>query len=147
MVHVGRISLAELTDFITEARKYGGCGLLAIQSPSQLEAIYGKEITRTIIGNVGSRIAFAEYDPEIAQLISRSFGEKAVKELQEAMSYGVHEMRDGVNLSFQNKASPCVSPSVIQSLNPHEAFVKFPRKYPIGKIKLELFKKWFFLNG
>jgi len=130
--------LNDLEAFITEARKYGGCGILAIQSPSQLEAIYGKEITRTIIGNVGTRIAFAEYDPEIAQLISRSFGEKEVNESQEAISYGAHEMRDGVNLSFQNKASPCVSPSAIQSLNPHEAFVKFPGKYPISKIKLDL---------
>jgi len=111
---------------------------LIIQSPSQLEAIYGKEILRSLIGDVGTRIAFAEYDPEIAQLISRSFGEKEVNESQEAISYGAHEMRDGVSLSFQSRSSPCVSPSMIQSLSPHEAFVKFPGKYPFSKTKLEL---------
>jgi len=36
--------LNDFEAFITETRKYGGCGFLATQSPSQLENIYGKNI-------------------------------------------------------------------------------------------------------
>lgn len=128
--------LKDLETFLTESRKFGGCGLLAIQSPSQLEAIYGREASRVILGNCASRIAFAEYDAETAFKISKGFGDKEMRESQESLSYGAHEMRDGVNLSFQNRTSPVVSPTALQSLNTHEAFVKLPGNLPITKIKL-----------
>jgi len=129
--------LRDLEVCLTESRKFGGCSILAIQSLSQLEMIYGKDLTRIIIGNCATRVAFSEQDPEIATRISRIFGEKEVKEFQEAISYGAHEMRDGVNLSAQSKTSPVVSPSSIQSLTTNQAYVKLPGNLPITKIKLK----------
>lgn len=128
--------IKNLEAFLTESRKYGGCGLLAIQSPAQLDAIYGKEITSVILGNCATKMAFAEYDALIAERISRGFGRREIKESQEALSYGAHEMRDGVNLSYQTKSSPIVSASALQSLNPHEAFVKLPGNQPITKLRI-----------
>lgn len=127
--------LRDLETCLVESRKFGGCALLALQSPAQLEMIYGRELTRIIIGNCSTRIAFSEQDPEIAAQISKTFGEKEVREFQESISYGAHEMRDGVNLSSQRKNSPTVSTTEIQSLRNHEAFVKFPGNLPISKIK------------
>jgi type IV secretory pathway TraG/TraD family ATPase VirD4 len=124
-------------DSLTESRKFGGCALLALQSPAQLEMIYGRELTSIIIGNCGTRIAFSEQDPEIARRISKTFGESESKEYQESISYGAHEMRDGVNLSYQSKVSNVVSPTRIQSLATHEAFVKLPGNLPITKIRLK----------
>ena len=129
--------LKDLETCLTESRKFGGCSILAIQSPSQLEMIYGKDLTRVIMGNCATRVAFSEQDPEIAARISRTFGEKEIKEFQEAISYGAHEMRDGVNLSFQSKTSPVVSSTSIQSLEINQAFVKLPGNFPITKIKLK----------
>ena len=128
--------LKDLELCLAESRKFGGCALLALQSPAQLEAIYGKELARTILGNCATRVAFAEQDPEIAARIAKAFGEKEQKELQESISYGAHEMRDGVSLSSQSKTSSVVSATEIQSLNPHEAFVKLPGSFPITKLKL-----------
>ena len=128
----------DLEPFLTESRKYGGCGLLAIQSPAQLENIYGRESTSTILGNCATRIAFAEYDAIIAESISKSFGNKEAKESQEAISYGSHEMRDGVNLSYQTRLSSVVSPTALQSLSSLEAFVKLPGNLPISKLKLKI---------
>lgn len=133
--------LKDLESFLTEGRKFGGCGLLAIQSPAQLESLYGRDVTSTILGNCATRIAFAEYDPEIAHRISKSFGEKETRESQEGISYGAHEMRDGVNLSFQNRTSPVVSPSSLQSLNIRESFIKLPGNLPVTKIKLSYQKR------
>jgi len=132
-------SLNRLKDIemcLTESRKFGGCGLLALQSPAQLESIYGREVARIIIGNCSTRITFAENDPEIAARISKTFGEKESREFNESISYGAHEMRDGVSLSSQNKVTPVVSATDIQSLKTHEAFVKLPGNLPIAKVVL-----------
>lgn len=130
--------LKDLENFLTESRKYGGCGLLALQSPAQLETIYGRTTTSTILGNCATRIAFAEYDAMTAERIAKSFGEKEVRESQEALSYGAHEMRDGVNLSFQTKTVPVISPTAIQTLRTHEAYVKLIGDLPISKLRLYL---------
>jgi type IV conjugative transfer system coupling protein TraD len=128
--------LKDLETCLTESRKYGGCALLAIQSPAQIEMIYGRDLARIIIGNCATRIAFAERDPEIAERISKTFGSKEVKELHEGISYGSHEMRDGVNLSMQSKISPVVSMNDIQALEPNEAIIRLPGNFPITKMKL-----------
>ncbi len=92
--------LKDLEVCLTESREFGGCSILAIQSISQLEMICGQDLTRVIVGNCATLIAFSEQDPEIANRISKIFGDKETKEFQEAISYGAHEMRDDVNLSF-----------------------------------------------
>ena len=129
--------LKDLETCLTESRKYGGCALLAIQSPAQIEMIYGRDLARIIIGNCATRIAYAERDPEIAERISKTFGSKEVKELHEGISYGSHEMRDGVNLSMQNRTSPVVSMNDIQALNTNEAFIRLPGNFPVTKMKLK----------
>lgn len=123
--------IKDLETFLSEGRKYGGCGILSLQSPAQLEAIYGRESTRTIIGNCATKIVFSEQDPEVASRISRAFGEKEVQQTQEGISYGAHQVRDGVSLSKQTRMVPVVSSTDIQSLKKNRAFVKLPGNYPI----------------
>lgn len=130
--------LKELESFVTESRKYGGCGLFALQTPAQLEEIYGRSVTQTIIGNCATRIIFAELDPEVSQRISKSLGENEIKEYQEGISYGAHEVRDGVSLSLQTKHHPTISATEIQSLQQNEAFVRLQGNLPITQIKLDI---------
>lgn len=129
----------DLESLLTEGRKYGGCGVLALQGLSQLENIYGNHSTKTIIGNCSTKIIFSEQDPEIATRISKMFGEQELKETNEGISYGAHEVRDGVSLSTQTKKQPIVSPTAIQSLEKNTAFLRLPGNYPVTKIKLQLF--------
>ena len=132
--------LKDLECFLSESRKYGGCALLAIQSPSQLEAIYGKDVTRTILGNCGTKIIFSEQDPEIATKISKAFGEREIKEYQKGLSYGANDVRDGVNLTLQTRQQPLIPATAIQFLKKNEAFVRLPGNYPITQIKLSIAK-------
>ncbi len=60
---------------LTEGRKYGGYAILSLQSPSQLESVYGRKVSKTIIGNALTKVILAEQDPEIADRISKSFGD------------------------------------------------------------------------
>ncbi len=129
--------LRDLEGCLTESRKFGGCALLAIQSPAQLDTIYGISTSKILMGNCATRIVFAEQSSEIAYQISKSFGEKETKEYQEAISYGAHEMRDGVNISLQNRKSQVVTPTSLMSLNPNQAFIKLAGNLPITKIKLD----------
>jgi type IV secretory pathway TraG/TraD family ATPase VirD4 len=41
----------DLEMLVCEGRKFGACALLAMQSPAQIEAIYGRQSARTIFGN------------------------------------------------------------------------------------------------
>lgn len=125
---------------LTEGRKYGACAILALQSPSQLELIYGREVSHIIAGNCATKIVFSEYDPEIAERISKIFGVSEIGEYQEGISYGAHEMRDGVNLSYQKKKQATVSATDIQSLNPNQAYVRLSGKYPITKMRLKILR-------
>jgi type IV conjugative transfer system coupling protein TraD len=129
--------LHDFETFLTESRKFGGCALLAAQSPAQLDMIYGKEAAKIITGNCSTKVAFFENDPTVAQGISKAFGEREIFECQEGISYGAHEMRDGVSLSKIQRMRPVVSVTDIQSLDKNEAFVKLPGKLPITKIKLK----------
>ncbi len=128
--------LKNLESFLSESRKYGGCALLALQSPAQLEAIYGPEVTRTIIGNCETKIVFAEQDPEIAVRISKVFGDREVKEYQKGLSYGVNDIRDSINLTCQTRQQPLVSPRMIRFLEKNQAYVQLPSDLPITKIQL-----------
>lgn len=128
--------IKDIENLLTEGRKYGGCGILSLQSPSQLESIYGQNATKIIIGNTLTKLIFAEQDPEIALRISHSFGDTEIKEFHEGISYGAHETRDSVNLSTHMKKSPLIDPSQIMSLPKNTAFLKLPGNYPVVKIKL-----------
>ena len=132
--------LKGLESFLSESRKYGGCALLALQSPAQLEALYGPEICRTIFGNCGTKIVFSEQDPEIAKRISKFFGEREIKEYQTGLSYGANDIRDGVNLTLQTRQQPLISPTAIQFLNKNQAFVRLPGNWPITQVKLDIAK-------
>jgi type IV conjugative transfer system coupling protein TraD len=127
--------LKEIDTLVAESRKYGGCALLALQSPSQLEEIYGKSTTQAIFGNCATRIIFAEHDAETSEKIAKSLGENEIKEYQEGISYGAHEVRDGVTLSHQTKKKLLVDPTDIQSLKNNHAYVRLPGNLPICKIR------------
>lgn len=129
-----------LESFLSESRKYGGCALLAMQSPSQLDTIYGPDITKTIMGNCGTKVVFAEQDPEIALRISKAFGEREIKEYQKGLSYGANDIRDGVNLTLQTRQQPLISPTQIQYLDKNQAFARLPGNLPVTQIKITIAK-------
>ena len=133
--------IKDLELLLAEGRKYGGCCVLSLQSPAQLESIYGKQVAQTIIGNTATKIVFAELDPEMAAGISKAFGEKETQEFREGISYGAHESRDSVNLSTQVNRTPAISSTQIHSLKTNQALIKLPGDYPISKVKLKIVKR------
>jgi type IV secretory pathway TraG/TraD family ATPase VirD4 len=117
-------NLRELETSAAELRKYGGCILTATQNISQLQAIYGYPTTRSIIDQFKTKFFFnGTVDND---LISSCFGNIEVARKQESISYGAHEMRDGVNISQVSITKPLITSSDIANLAPLSAFVTLP---------------------
>ena len=130
--------IKDLEVLLTEGRKYGGCGVIVLQTPAQIDEIYGREAAQVIIANTATKVVFQEEDPSIAERISRAFGEREISERQEGISYGAHEARDGVSLSMLKKSKPIVSPTQILQLPINTAFVKLPSGNGVAKVKLSI---------
>ena len=130
--------IQDLQMFVTESRKYGGCFLGALQSPAQLDILYGKDAAKVIAGNCSTKVAFYEQDPEVAKKISKIFGENEIREVKEGISYGANTVRDGVSLNPISKLKPVVPPGRVQALDKFEAYVKLPGKTPVSKTKVKV---------
>ncbi|MDN3505462.1 MAG: ATPase, T2SS/T4P/T4SS family [Rhabdochlamydiaceae bacterium] len=126
--------LEPLESALAEFRKYEGCIVIAVQDLSQLDKRYGTHVTKTIIDLCGTKICLRQGDAEVAKRVSSYFGQKEMLETQESLSYGAHEMRDGVSLSKSEKEKAVVSSSQIMSLKDLEAYVKYPSNLPITKV-------------
>ena len=124
---------------LAEGRKYGACSLIAVQSPSQLEEIYGRCAAKTIAANCNTKIVFKEAEPANAKQLSLLFGEEEIQETHEGFSYGAHQMRDGVNQSKVLRNRPVISATDIQNLKPHHCFLR--KEGGIERVKLKLAKK------
>ena len=144
MINDELASMGQITDLetcLTEGRKYGVCALLAIQSPSQLVDIYGNPTSKTITANCNTKIVFKESEPANAKQLSHLFGEQEIEEVQEGISYGSHQMRDGVNQSKILRNRPVISPTDIQNLKAHQCFLRKDGKTQRVKLKFLKMKK------
>ncbi|OYW86974.1 MAG: conjugal transfer protein TraD, partial [Sphingobium sp. 32-64-5] len=123
--------LPSLSDFLARARKYGGCGILGFQSYPQLNATYGKEDAAAITGYCSTWVALRANDTDTAELISKNLGRVEQVEANEGMSYGVNDMRDGVNLSRMQVTRPLVMDTEVNHLPNLTGFLRFGRNLPV----------------
>mgnify|MGYP001159251884 CR=1 FL=1 len=123
--------LPSLSDFLARARKYGGCGILGFQSYPQLTATYGKEDAAAITGYCSTWVALRANDSDTSELISKNLGRVEQVEANEGMSYGVNDMRDGVNLSRMQVTRPLVLDTEVTHLPNLSGFLRFGRNLPV----------------
>ena len=125
--------LPSLSDFLARARKYGGCGILGYQSYPQLEATYGIQDAAAITGYCSTWVALRANDTPTAKHVSENLGQVEQVEANEGMSYGVNDMRDGVNLSRMQVTRPLVMHTEVTNLPNLSGFLRFGRNLPVVK--------------
>ncbi|AMK25775.1 MULTISPECIES: type IV secretion system DNA-binding domain-containing protein [Sphingobium] len=125
--------LPSLSDFLARARKYGGCGILGYQSYPQLEATYGIQDAAAITGYCSTWVALRANDTPTAKHVSENLGQVEQVEANEGMSYGVNDMRDGVNLSRIQVTRPLVMHTEVTNLPNLSGFLRFGRNLPVVK--------------
>jgi type IV conjugative transfer system coupling protein TraD len=123
--------LPSLSDFLARARKYGGCGILGFQSYPQLEATYGIQDAAAITGYCSTWVALRANDTPTAKHVSENLGQVEQVEANEGMSYGVNDMRDGVNLSRMQVTRPLVMHTEVTNLPNLTGYLRFGRDLPV----------------
>lgn len=113
-----------MQECVAELRKYGGCVLTATQSINQLNSLYTTEVARTIFDQFNTKFLFKSNIDQ--QILSNCLGMIEIEKCQESISYGAHEMRDGVNISKADIVKPLVSSAQVSSLDPLECYVILP---------------------
>ena len=128
--------IPSLSDTMSKTREYGCCFVLGMQDIGQLEDRYGDRLARTISTLCNTRCVFRTPDPHTAQWISKNIGDQEIEQVKEGLSYGAHQMRDGVNVNKHNVVKPLVLPSEIQHLKDLELYLQLPN-CPFVKTKIE----------
>jgi len=129
--------IPSLKGFLAQGRKYGGCGVIAFQQLSQLRGTYGRDDAESLTGLCATWVTMRQNDPETAKWVANSFGESEISEMQQGVSYGAHEIRDGVSLTANRKKREILLPSEISTLDDLEGYVRFPGDVPVGHFKLD----------
>ena len=129
--------IPSLTSGLRESRQFGGAFVLGTQVMSELRDIYGREEAESISGNCNTRLVLSSPDWQTAQWLSNSLGRSMVERTKEGLSFGAHEIRDGVSLSSHEEITPLVLPSELQVLPNLHGFIKLPRDLPVAHIILE----------
>lgn len=118
-------SIPSLKDGLAMARSYGGCFVLGTQDMSSIAKIYSEDTARSIANNCKSKIYMNIAGKEAAQYCSGSLGEGEIEEWHEGLSYGAHEMRDGIQVNRNKVIRPVVLPSELMMLKTGEGFINF----------------------
>jgi len=133
--------LPYLTTALSEARKFGGCFVIGIQSYAQLSKLYGVDGAKEISSLLNTRFMFRIPDPDIAYWSSKNLGQMTVEEVREGISYGANTMRDGVSVNRQEREKPVVNTSEIMKLADLNCYVRLAGDYPIANIRFDYIER------
>lgn len=129
--------LPDLVEVLPEARKFGGCYVIGIQSYAQLEDIYGQKPAETLFDVLNTRAFFRSPSRNIAEFAAGEIGEKEILKASEQYSYGVDPVRDGTSVGKDMERVTLVSYSDIQTLPDLSCYVTLPGPYPAVKMALK----------
>ena len=126
--------LPSLEKGLTVSSNFGGCFVIALQSISQIIKRYGQQDSNTISSNCSNKIILKAGNDETATWGSKLLGTEEIEQYREGLSYGAHEIRDGVNLSKNKVERQVALASEILSLPKLKGYALMSGGYPITKI-------------
>lgn len=121
---------------LQSARNFGGAFVLGIHSFDKLVATYGLQNATALTGLARTKLILATADRTTAEKCSEFIGNREVRQVDEAYSYGYNNTRDASMLTPRTAVEPLVLPDDITDLPSLNGFVKFPDGFPAARIKL-----------
>lgn len=125
-----------LPEFLAEARKFGGCSVVAVQNFPQLKEQFGTNFAESIWDLLNTRMFYRAPSGTVAEWVQREIGEKQHKKFRDQYSYGVDIIRDGVQFSKDETNEFLVSYSDVQSLDDLECYITLPGSWPAVRMRL-----------
>lgn len=117
--------IPSLKEGLATVRSYGGCFVLGAQDMSSLAKIYSDKTAESIANNCRTKLFMNVEGKESAQWCSNALGDGEIDEWHEGLSYGSHEMRDGINVNRNRTIKRLVLPSEFSMLKTGEGYIKF----------------------
>ena len=97
------------------------------------------EIRNLHLGSLtGTKVVF-RLDSYGAKQMAELFGSQEILEPNRSISFGAHQMRDGVSLTEQRQIRHVATTTDLMKLDNLEAFIKFPRNLDISKLKFKIY--------
>jgi type IV conjugative transfer system coupling protein TraD len=133
--------IPSLMNFLAQGRKYGGSALIGIQNYAQLIGLYGKNGADAICDLCSTWLVLRCNSKEGARWAAENLGNRESMETHEGLSFGIHDMRDGVNVNKNRSERLVVSPTEIMNLPDLSGYLKLGRGFPIAKFE-SLYKNY-----
>jgi type IV conjugative transfer system coupling protein TraD len=122
--------IISLKDGLATSRSFGGAFVLGSQDMSSLSKIYGHDLSRVIANNCRNKLIMNIDDSYTAKWCSDLLGEAEVEEWNEGLSYGAHEVRDGISAGRHKSITQAVLASEFSKLRVGESYIKMPGFQP-----------------
>jgi len=117
--------ISVLFDLLTVGRSKGGCMIVANQDLGKIEDIYGRANMRTFYNNFNTDFILRLNDPDTAEFLSRSIGDREVIKKAESRSMSPRDVGDRATVSDQDKTERVLLPSEFMHLPDLTALAKF----------------------
>lgn len=132
--------LPTIIRLLTLSRSKGGSVWLGIQDTGQIDKIYTKDHRQSIVNATVNNLIFAVEDPETCKFISETIGDYEYSEVEENISMGPGEYRDGISFHRRNQTKRLLLPSEIKNIPERNCYLKLPG-FDYARVELEK-KKW-----
>ena len=118
------------------ARAVGGAFILGIHSFDKLAETYGENGAVNLSSLARTKLILSTADMETAEKCADFIGNREVRQMDEAYSYGYNNSRDASTITPRKEVQHLVMPDDIKELPSLHGYVKFPEGFPAAKIRL-----------
>ena len=119
------------------ARGFGGAFVLGIHSFAKLAETYGKEGAQNLASLARTKLILSAADHDTAEQCSEFIGEREVRIMDEAYSYGYSTIRDAATITPRTELQPLMLASDIMKLKSLYGVLVFPEGFDAARIKLQ----------
>lgn len=105
--------IGTLPYYLGNARKFGGCSIIGLQTVAQFRDAFGRETTQTILSCLGHKLVLRVADAETADMMSKMLGEAEIK-LTTVSS--TESENNSTTTSYQHKQERVILASELQAL-------------------------------
>jgi hypothetical protein len=130
--------ITSLADFLTKARKSGGCAVVGLQNIDQFRENYGHQGANVLMSCLSSWLILRVGDGETAEYMSKTLGEQEVWRTSQGKTHATgleFEDKTSENASIQRQRT--VLASEIQNLPEREGYLMIAGAYDIVKVSLD----------
>ena len=128
--------LPALSRLLSEGRKYGGMALLGTQSDAQIEAVYGKETTRSLLQNIPTKLILNCPDPDTSHRMAEAIGKQRFWEPKVTHTSDHQRGDTSTTVGNELREQYVVQPQEIQMLSPSTGYLLLGENFPVASIRI-----------